>query len=839
MDKRSHIRAVEGAVVGEPQDVQAPASTLPPVEDDVEASDLSVENETWEEPAPIQSHGISRWLPAVFFAVIIGWTALFGWSHRNAMLGGATAAQWVDWIATWAVPVLLVLAIWLLMLRSSAREAARFADVARTLSEESATLESRLATVNRELSLAREFLATQSRELNYFGRAAAEGLTRHAETLDNLLKDNGSRFEAIEGVSANALANMESLRDQLPVIGNSSRDVSNQIGNAGRVAQEQLDSLIDGFERLNEFGSASERQVVSLQERVDDALQSLTVHSDTLAGTADERFTHLKAEVEAFRARITEADNAQIEEQKRRAEAMRAELSAADEQTHSRGEAALALLRTRLDDLRSDFDAMHTSIDTGQTAARAALSTHMDEIEDRHIRIADQLAQRNQEIAAGQDRALIALGAKLTELDEAIALRQASHREQLDALASDSEAVAARITSAGETFDIVSSQAREAQGALADAVERLSATLGESREALDGTDMAIAALTDSSVRLLELLQASARQTRTEIPEALAGSEDRLAEIKRRAGEISGLLTDAQNSGNALAETIDGIEPRTRDALDQVDRLQSAFGEHAGAQHEEIDRLRASIAALGEENKAVAASAQGELREAIAILETATREAFAAISDDQDSQIRRLADRVGEQSAAAIDAALAEHLHQAVASLDQARERSSEAGRETAEHLRDQLAKVNELAESLETRVARARSEAQERVDNDFSRRVALITESLNSSSIDVAKALSTDVSDTAWASYLRGDRGIFTRRAVRLIENSEAREIVTIYNDDADFRDHVNRYIHDFEAMLRTLLSTRDGNALSVTMLSSDMGKLYVILAQALERLRQ
>ena len=68
---------------------------------------------------------------------------------------------------------------------------------------------------------------------------------------------------------------------------------------------------------------------------------------------------------------------------------------------------------------------------------------------------------------------------------------------------------------------------------------------------------------------------------------------------------------------------------------------------------------------------------------------------------------------------------------------------------------------------------------------------------------------------------------------------SEAREIASIYDSDSDFRDHVNRYIHDFEAMLRTLLSTRDGNAVSVTLLSSDMGKLYVILAQALERLRQ
>ncbi len=129
--------------------------------------------------------------------------------------------------------------------------------------------------------------------------------------------------------------------------------------------------------------------------------------------------------------------------------------------------------------------------------------------------------------------------------------------------------------------------------------------------------------------------------------------------------------------------------------------------------------------------------------------------------------------------------------------------------------------------------------SEEQVGNDFARRVALITEALNSSSIDIAKALSEDVTDTAWAAYLRGDRGIFTRRAVRLLDNTEAREIAEIYDTDADFRENVSRYIHDFEAMLRSMLSTRDGNALGVTLLSSDMGKLYVVLAQAIERLRE
>jgi hypothetical protein len=55
--------------------------------------------------------------------------------------------------------------------------------------------------------------------------------------------------------------------------------------------------------------------------------------------------------------------------------------------------------------------------------------------------------------------------------------------------------------------------------------------------------------------------------------------------------------------------------------------------------------------------------------------------------------------------------------------------------------------------------------------------VALLIESLNSTAIDVTKILSNEVTDGEWAAYLKGDRGVFTRRAVRLLDNSQAREI--------------------------------------------------------------
>jgi hypothetical protein len=83
------------------------------------------------------------------------------------------------------------------------------------------------------------------------------------------------------------------------------------------------------------------------------------------------------------------------------------------------------------------------------------------------------------------------------------------------------------------------------------------------------------------------------------------------------------------------------------------------------------------------------------------------------------------------------------------------------------------------------------------------------------------------------------DRGIFTRRAVKLLDRADTQAVTQRYNEDSEFRDQVHRYIHDFEALLRRVMATREGTPIATTMLSSDMGKLYVALAQAIERLRR
>ena len=157
---------------------------------------------------------------------------------------------------------------------------------------------------------------------------------------------------------------------------------------------------------------------------------------------------------------------------------------------------------------------------------------------------------------------------------------------------------------------------------------------------------------------------------------------------------------------------------------------------------------------------------------------------------------------------------------------------SESARGASERLTQQMISIGQSAAALEQHFNDSNEAQRERDSESFARRVSLLIDSMHSASIDVGKILSDEVDDKAWSAYLKGDRGVFTRRAARLMGNAEARSIDAHYESDLEFQQSVNRYVHDFEAMLRRVTADRDGGAMAVTLMGSDMGKLYAVLAQ-------
>lgn len=844
-----------------------------------EPAGTAVPDDAWvesEDEAPGAARG---WLaPVLAGLAIAGWTALFVVALLPDLRAGLSLAQVPMLAMQWCVPVLLVAQAWLLAMRHSAREGRRFGDVARLLSTESALLEQRLTTVNRELSLAREFIAAQSRDLESVGRLAAERLSENAGRLQDLVRENGARVDSISTVSTAALENMEKLRSQLPVIASSAKDVTNNIANAGRTAHAQLEDMVQGFNRLNEFGTASERQVESLRSRVSATLEEFQRQCDQLETITAARFASLADRGEEFRTRLDAHEIDALAAIRTRAAALAEELDGARNRLDGDEAESLAAMRARLDALKAEGAAVSHALRAAEESAGAAIRQSLATLRDEHAATTDSavtahqaaiddlagrlatlaaeaermdqaLADRGERLAieAGerqsrqveQERHAIArIEHMLGELDGAIADRLERHCRHVETLGERAGAITGELGTYETRLAEIAAQSGKSEQRLTATLHALTDRLTAARATLAATDTDVEKLTDSSVRLLELIQASARHTHSELPEALAVSEGRLSRLEAGVNGLLAALHQSAERSDLIASGIQQSGSNLQSLAAGLENAQNSLMRRGEDHAAQLEQLQSALDAIDRTTEAAAEKAREGLASAIAELRTALAEAVDAIDRDSSTRIAAVAHTLADESAQAIDKAMRTKVSEISGQLEQAVAHSAGVTREATIQLRDQLARVDELVGNLENRVAHARHRAEEQVDNDFTRRVALITESLNSNAIDIAGALSTDVADTAWAAYLRGDRGIFTRRAVSLLDSAETRSIQQLFESDETFREHVSRYIHDFEAVLRQILSTRDGNALGVTMLSSDMGKLYVALAQGIERLR-
>jgi ABC-type transporter Mla subunit MlaD len=345
-------------------------------------------------------------------------------------------------------------------------------------------------------------------------------------------------------------------------------------------------------------------------------------------------------------------------------------------------------------------------------------------------------------------------------------------------------------------------------------------------------------LLDSAGSLGTALTGISSELRDELPGALRKIEEQAGRTREAAAAIAPIVGEVERSADAAMARLGEGEAAVGRQREALDALLARIGEGSASAEEQLRALGAAADDAHATAQRIVADTGPELIEALLRVREAAGQASERAREAISAAIPASAASLAEASRAALEQAVSETVERQMAELSAVSERAIETARRASERLTRQMLSLGETAAAIEARIDDERREREEKESENFSRRVALLIESLNSTAIDVTKILSNEVTDSAWTAYLKGDRGVFTRRAVRLLDRNDAREIARHYEEEPEFREQVNRYIHDFEAMLRRILADRDGSPLGVTILSSDMGKLYVALAQAIERIR-
>ena len=547
-------------------------------------------------------------------------------------------------------------------------------------------------------------------------------------------------------------------------------------------------------ETLRGAGVEAERQAALFEERVG-TLTERTREADGVVGDAAGRLvthlTHIESSGAAARAQLEESAGAHRRE--------------VDE--------LLGKAATALDEMRRGIDAQAAAV----TALIAQSSAAMGRA---GVESADALGSRLTDAGGSLD----GLTARIAEQE------RAAHRLMAD-LESGLAALSANFSNLAHEGD---QRATTMLGALGRVRGELT-SLGEQAGDHDQLVGSLAIRTETLRGTVDQLAAQVRsELQTALSEAEGGAARLHAQVETSTPGIGWVRDAAVEAGERLtsgAAAIEAQHERLTTLLSAVDTGISGAEGRLGELGTAIGVAAGEAEKLSHETGPALIAAMVQVREAAQHAAERAREAIAGV-------IPQSAANLSEAARVALEQAVHDSVTEQVREVERVAVRAVEAAHGASERLTRQMLTIGQSATALEAHMER-HQEAQKAHDGDeFAKRVSLLIDSMHSGSIDVGKILSDEIDDKAWTAYLKGNRGVFTRRAARLIGGGETRAIAAHYEVDPEFAGSVNRYVADFEEMLRRVTAERDGGIMAVTLMSSDVGKIYAALAQVVERKR-
>ena len=547
-------------------------------------------------------------------------------------------------------------------------------------------------------------------------------------------------------------------------------------------------------ETLREAGRAASEQAAGFEQQVG-RLATQAQQADAIVHEASERLlanlTHIESAGAAAALRVSDAGT----------------------ETGSMVDALLARSAEALAEIRG-------GIDTQAAAVAALVAQSQAGIGRAGIDASEMLGER-----------LASAGSALDGLSSRIAEQERSSQRLMADLDTGLAALDERFLDLARSGDERANHVQTALSRLRGELESLSSATASQDSSIEGLAQRTVQLREGVDQLGLVLQG---EMATMLGEAESGAARLLASAEAARPHVDSMR-------DAAVEAASRIEAGASNVGEQQDRLAALMTSvdlGVSQAEQRLAELSAAIAAAGDE----ATRLSGETGPALVAALVQVREAASHAAERAREAIAKVipesAGELSEKTRTALEAAVREGVESKLVELDQVATRAVETAREASDRLTAQMLSIGQSASALEAHIERSREAQRKDSGEEFARRVSLLMDSMNSASIDVQKILSDEVDDKAWNNYLKGNRGVFTRRAVRLIGGTETKAVAAQYDSDPEFQDAVNRYVHDFEAMLRRVLAERDGGMIAVTLLSSDMGKLYAALAQTIKRLR-
>jgi hypothetical protein len=576
----------------------------------------------------------------------------------------------------------------------------------------------------------------------------------------------------------------------------------------GQAMSAAANALVDATDRVftademasrtaARLGRAVRRELDALNAGLDGAFTRLRALESVLEGqiaSLDEAGARVDVRGEALAARLTA--------ERERIEGVASTLTDTATRAGETVAGRVAQLKSMIESAESTLKTAGQTLDTQaanfrQSAGAAADAPHASAVElDKQAKrieaVADAAMARAEFVLGRQERHRAAMNELMqrlkddsTNFESALSAQRATMEQAIAALSVETQRFENTTGDAERHFELMMVNASARTSQLAQNFSKEAERLRETGEQAAATiEHLIAALQDAGIGAQALIGDTAQQAKNDakhlVGEAMAECEKLLrsaAELSSEAGEIRTTLAKAVEDVERHLVTLPGVA------------------------QQEAQRVRQMVTTETEQILDLSARTLSTIHARTAP-RPAAREKLEEPEEGENDGLRGLARRLTQR------------------------------GRKKPEEPQAKNWQMSTLLAAAESGDAR----------KDLRPAAAAALGALQAALSDLAIDLDAIASDAEphedeWRRYLAGDRAVFARRLAAAIDESSVHRITALYRENARFRDSVNAYIEEFEALLARAREGDGGGLLTSTILSADTGKIYLAIAYALGRL--
>ena len=740
-----------------------------------------------------------------------------------------------------------------------------------------------------------EYTADQARaridvSFDTLGKATSEFESRMEAASTNVTSRAGEVKEISENVelrlhtaTESALAGMERFRHDVEGLEGRSAELSEHMKTQGTVLhdlaelaasesakiEESLRTHVgevrtaasEALEKTSEVSDLFSERAQAMSERVIETVDKAKLLLDEAGSTLESHCEHALAASNEVNKQLlettTQTGDAVIQHAETADQMLMEGLERAKNATTQVNEQLLEISGRTNAEIESHAEQTDLLLKDGLERAKSALEETMSNISehsDEAVRRAEDAANRTlnhiRQLRAGVEEQIEELARTGEKAEASLSATVDSITEKSDELAAQSNETNEELSAVREEMSLQSDVIAEVLNETRAKLARLENDLTEQREVLN------AASGDAADRVIEAAERFADHSRT-LQNTADDIEDSLNE---KSGDLVQLITDVGETGSSTEEKIQSaastLDKKATELRGELADTSTAMGNAAEAFADERGRIRTEtesvITELNRASDKMGAEVTNFTESSVEAANRLDAASQSLMDQTQRAQtdVRKSVDETGVELAATMDEIsntaneritfLQEEMQSTLARvLDDYQETADQAEKESAllaMRLGTEADKITHQAEQFIDKTAEIEKRIASASKDDFARTSKLLMESLQSTSIDINKALSDDLPDEVWAGYLAGDKSVFMRRTLKIGDRKTRKAIGDKFKNEADFRESVARYCRDFEGMMERAMMGDKGGAMSVTLISSDMGKLYILLAQSLKK---